>query len=80
MERDRLICCLIGWYSALNPEIKAEDLRIDIDEHLIKSKFTPLGTEPNDLELMQELLDETIMSIFGRRINRKMRRAVWHHN
>ena len=76
MERDRLICCLVGRYSTLNPSINADDLRIKIDQHLAECNLTSLGTESNDKELMQDLLDETIISVLGRGINRKMRRTI----
>lgn len=75
MERDRLICCLVGRFTALEPNLNAEDLRIKIDQHLQECNLTSLGTEPNDLELMQDLLDETIISVLGQGINRKMRRG-----
>jgi len=74
MERDRLICCLVGKFTALKPSITAEDLRIILDQHLMDCNITPLGTEPNDAELMQDLLDETAISVLGQGINRKMRR------
>lgn len=74
MERDRLICCLVGRYTALEPRINSQDLRIKIDNHLFECKLTPLGTEPNDTELLQELLDETMISVLGQGINRKTRR------
>lgn len=76
MERDKLICCLVGRYSALDPSITTDNLRIKIDQHLQECNLTSLGTEPNDLELMQDLLDETIISVLGQGINRKMRRSV----
>jgi len=74
MERDRLICCLAGRYAALYPEDTAEDLRIRIDQHLVECQFTGLGNEEGDIELMQDLLDETVIASFGQGINRKMRR------
>lgn len=76
MERDRLICCLVGKFSALKPNITADDLRIKIDQHLQECNFTSIGTEEGDLELLQDLLDETMMSVMGSGINRKMRREV----
>ena len=75
MERNNLICCLVGWYSAKNPNITADDLRITIDQHLTESQMSTLGTEDGDVQLMQDLLDETIFSVFGRHVNRKQRRA-----
>ncbi len=74
MERNNLICCLVGWYSAKKPNINGNDLKIEIDNHLFASKFTPLGTEDN--ELLDELIGETIMSVIGRGFNRKDRRST----
>jgi len=74
VERDRLICCLVGKFSALEPNITAEDLRIKIDQHLQECNFTSIGTEDDDLELFDDLLNETMMSVIGSGINRKMRR------
>ncbi len=74
MQRDRLICCLVGKFTALEPSITADDLRIKIDQHLQKCHFMPLGTEDGDTELLQDLLDETMMSVIGSGINRKTRR------
>lgn len=76
MERDRLICCLVGKFSALDRNITADDLRVKIDQHLQECNFTSIGTEEGDLELLQDLLDETMMSVMGAGINRKMRRDV----
>ena len=76
MERDRLICCLLGKYTALQPNISPEDLRVKIDQHLIECQFTPLGTEHGDNDLLQDLLDETMFSVIGRGVNREMRRKV----
>lgn len=74
MERDRLICCLVGKIAALDKNITADDLRIRIDQYLQECHFTPLGTETGDTELLQDLLDETMMSVIGLGVNRKMRR------
>lgn len=78
MERERLICCLVGKFTALQPSINPKDLRIKIDQHLQESNLTTLGSEPNDNELLQDLLDETIISVIGSGINRKMRRSGKH--
>jgi len=76
MERDRLICCLVGKYSALDKTIDAQDLRIKIDQHLSQFNMTPLGQEEGDDELMQDLLDETIFSVLASGgFNRKYRRS-----
>jgi len=76
MERDKLICCLVGKFTALEPNISSADLKLKIDNSLIDSKLTPLGTESGDADLLQDLLDETIISVLGQGINRKLRRSV----
>mgnify|MGYP001568658543 CR=1 FL=1 len=76
MERSNLICCLVGFFTAKHPSISSDDLKIEIDNRLIESQMTPLGTEPNDSNLLQDLLDETIFSVMGRGINRSQRRSV----
>lgn len=75
MERSNLICCLVGRYSALNPNLDSKDLLILIDQHLAECQITSIGSEDGDLDLIQDLLDETIFSVLGRGINRKQRRA-----
>jgi len=75
MERDRLICCLVGKYSALDKTLDAEDLRIKVDQHLQQFNMIPLGQEPGDEELLQDLLDETIFSVMAGGINRNYRRS-----
>jgi len=74
MERNNLICMLVGWFSAKESTIDAQDLRILIDNSLMESKFTPIGTESGDSQLIEELLGETMMSIMGKGINRATRR------
>ncbi len=74
MERQKLICCLVGKFSALEPTINGEDLKIKIDQQLTNCNLTPLGNEEGDDELMEELLDELIISVYGAGINRKTRR------
>jgi len=76
MERHFLICGLLGWFCAKQPNITSEDLRIKIDQVLAHSKFTPLGTEDGDLKLLDEMIAEFLMSVMGRRFNRKDRRDV----
>lgn len=65
---------MVGRYTAIEPNINPYNLRLEIDNHLIKCNLTPLGTEPNDTELIQELLDEVMISVLGQGINRKTRR------
>ena len=76
MERTWLICVQLGWYCAKYPNITSDDLRYKIDEFLIESKFTPLGTEDGDLELLDEMIGELTMATIGRGINRKDRRKI----
>ena len=75
MQRDRLICCLVGKFTALEPTILADDLRIKIDQHLSKCNFPPIGTTAEDLEIMDELLDEIAFSTIAAGVNRKSRRS-----
>ncbi len=74
MERTWLICAQLGWYCAKYPNITSEDLRYKIDEFLIESKFTPLGTEDGDLALLDEMIGELTMATIGRGFNRADRR------
>ncbi len=74
MERNWLICAMLGWYCAKSPNITSDDLRVKIDQYLTDSKFTPLGTEPDDLQLLDEMIAELTMSGIGRGFNRKDRR------
>ena len=74
MERNYLICSLIGWFCAKEPSINGSDLRIKIDQSLADSKFTPLGTEDTDTQLLDEVSGELLMSVIGRGYNRKDRR------
>jgi len=76
MERTWLICANLGFFCAKFPNITSEDLRYKIDEYLINSKFTPLGTEDGDLTLLDEMLGELTMAAIGRGFNRKDRRKI----
>lgn len=72
MERNWLICVLMGYISRDDPNIIGADLRIKIDNRLIDSGFTPL--DENDLQLMGEVEAELLMSVIGSGHNRKDRR------
>ena len=72
MERNYLICTLVGRFTALEPNISAEDLRYKIDEKLLESCLTPIDAD--DVTLLDELLGETMISVMGREINRDQRR------
>ncbi len=74
MERNYLICSLLGWFCAKEPDINGSDLKIKIDQVLADSKFTPLGTEDTDMQLLDETTAELLMSVIGRGYNRKDRR------
>ncbi len=74
MERNWLICGMLGWYCAKDKNITSQDLREKIDQFLLDSKFTPLGTEPGDLALLDEMIGELTMSTIGRGFNRSDRR------
>jgi len=74
MERTWFVCGMLGWFCAKEPYITGEDLRIEIDQWLHESKFTPLGTEDGDLQILDEMIAEFTMSAIGRGINRKDRR------
>ena len=76
MERSNFICCLVGYITAKHTSISSTDLKIKIDERLFESQMTPLGTESHDTDLLQDLLDETMYSVMGRGINRKLRRNM----
>lgn len=76
MERSYLICSLLGWFCAKEPSIDGSDLKIKIDQVLTDSKFTTLGTEDTDMQLLDEVNAELLMSVMGRRWNRKDRRSV----
>ena len=74
MERNYLICSLLGWFCAKEPNLSGSDLKIKIDQVLADSKFTPLGTEDTDMQLLDETTAELLMSVIGRGFNRKDRR------
>ena len=76
MERAWLICAQLGWYCAKYPNLASDDLRYKIDEFLIESKFTPLGTEDGDLTLLDEMISELTMAAMGRGFNRADRRKM----
>ncbi len=74
MERNWLICAMLGWYCARDKNISSQDLREKIDQFLLDSKFTPLGTEDGDLALLDEMIGELTMASIGRGFNRFDRR------
>jgi len=74
MERNYLICSLIGWFCAKESSIGGSDLKIKIDQVLADSKFTSIGTEDTDMQLLDETAAELLMSVIGRGYNRKDRR------
>ena len=74
MERNWLICGMLGWFCAKEPNITSGDLTIKIDQFLADSKFTPLGTETGDLALLDEMIGELTMAGIGRGFSRSDRR------
>ena len=74
MERHHLICGLLGYFVGLDKTITSKDLSVKIDQMLEVSKFTPLGTEDGDLQLLDEMIGEFTMSVIGRGFNRADRR------
>lgn len=74
MERNWLICAQLGWLCAKKPHLTGADLRIEIDQFLELSKFTPLGTEEEDTALLDEMIGELTMGVIGRGHNRLDRR------
>lgn len=77
MERNWLICGMLGYFCAKEPHITSDDLRIKIDQMLSESKFTSLGTEKGDLQLLDEMIAEFTMSVIGRGFNRNDRRRKY---
>lgn len=65
---------LVGWYSGKNPSITGTDLKISIDQHLIRCNEPPMDV--NDTELLDQLLAETMWSVLSQGINRNIRRSV----
>lgn len=74
MERSHLISGLIGWFCAKEPGIDSIDLKIKIDQVLVDSGFTLLGTEKDDIHLLDEMVAEFLMSVMGKKFNREDRR------
>ena len=74
MERNYLIAGLMGWFCAKQPDSDGIDLKIKIDQVLSTSGFTLLGTEKGDLQLLDEMVAEFLMSVMGRKFNRHERR------
>jgi len=72
MERNYLICALMGKFVEEDHSISSEDLRIKLDQALATSCMTPLG--PDDTQLLDEVLGEIMISVIGAKINRKRRR------
>lgn len=67
---------LIGQFVALESKNPTNDKIKDyVDEALFKCCFTPLGTEKDDLQLLDELLGETMMYVIGQGMNRRQRRG-----
>lgn len=74
IEREKLICMLVGYYSAKHPNTTGMDLTIYLDQQLIEANQPKLGKE--DVELLDSLLAETMIKVLGSGINRKIRRSI----
>jgi len=72
MERNYLICALMGKFVEHDNSISGEDLRIKIDQALENSCMTPIG--PDDIQLLDEVTGEIMISVIGAKINRAQRR------
>jgi len=72
MERNYLICALMGKFVEQDNSISAEDLQIKIDQALENSCMTPVGAA--DVQLLDEVLGELMISVIGAKINRADRR------
>lgn len=72
MERNYLICALMGKFTEQDHSISAEDLRIKIDQALEDSCMTPVGAK--DIALLDEVLGELMISVIGAKVNRAQRR------
>ena len=66
MERNYLICGLVGWFSAKNNSIDGLDLKIKVDQVLTNSGFPILGTEKDDTQLIMELEASTNFCHYNR--------------
>ena len=73
MERNYLICALMGKFVEQDNSISAEDLRIKIDQTLEDSCLTPIGRD--DITFLDEVLGEIMISVLGAKINRAQRRT-----
>lgn len=73
MERDKLICMLIGYYVAKMQNINEYDMQILIDQNLVRANYLPLNDQ--DKELIQELIDESSWFVISKGVNRETRRT-----
>lgn len=64
----------MGFFSAEDSSIDVIDLKIKIDQALESSGFPLIGSEKNDMQLLDEFAAELLMSIIGRGYNRTQRR------
>jgi len=72
MERNYLICALMGKFVEQDNSISGGDLKIKIDQALENCCMTPLGVK--DTTLLDEILGEIMISVLGAKINRADRR------
>lgn len=72
MERNYLICALMGKFVEQDHSISTIDLRVKIDQALEVSCMTPLNI--GDTQLLDEVTGEMMIHVIGRKINREQRR------
>lgn len=76
LERQRLICFLVGYYHGLKQTVRAEDLIIQINDHLLECNQPQLDKE--DTIVLQELVSEQMYLAISKHgyINRKQQRGL----
>lgn len=76
LERERLICFLVGYYHGLTKTIRVEDLIIQINNHLLECNQPQLNQE--DTQVLQELVAEQMYLAISKHgyINRKQQRSL----
>ena len=74
IEREKLICMLVGYYTGKHPNATGIELSEYLDQQLIEANQTKLTKD--DLDLLDSLLAETVIKVLGMGLNRKIRRSV----
>lgn len=74
MERSHYLCIVMGRLTERYPNITGPELRISLDQQLIKSNMPTLGKD--DLELLDGIFSELVISVLSQGKNRKDRRMI----